>query len=253
MFKRSIFCACLLIAFPGAGFAQEPTVEFEGRYWITDLDAEVKAVSSGVGEKFDLKSDLGIDDEDFPEGRFYWHTGPNSKIRLSYTQADFDGDQNATQTIQFEGQTFTVGTRVISGLDIKYFGIGWIWQFLNLSEDKIKIGSIVEVKGLSAEVSLDAPTLGVSESEEFFGGLPTVGLALDISPIDKIKLFAEVSGIGAGDLGYFFDTEAGIKIMPFKHFSIIAGYRAIGIKAEDDPDFVKFDLNGPFFGATLKF
>jgi Fe-S-cluster containining protein len=255
MRKIILLSVFVLLCCFGICLAQNSSVEFEGRYWIADLDAQAKVERSGIGDKFDLKSDLGVKDEDFPEGRFYWHTGPNSKLRFAYTQAGFDGDETVTRTTEFKGQTFTAGTRVVSDLGIKYFRFGWIWQFLNMASEKIKIGSVLEAKVISVNVSLEAPNLvpAVKEKEEFVGGLPTVGLALDINPIKKINLFAEISGIGAGSLGYFFDAEAGIKFMPIKNISFIGGYRFIGFKAEDDKDFARLDLKGPFLGATLEF
>lgn len=253
MLGRIFLGAFILFLVFSCAFAKEETAEFEGRYWVTDLDAKVRVVESGIGEKFDVKSDLGIDDENFPEARFYWHTGPNSKIRLTCTQAKFEGDETVSRSIEFEGQTFTAGARVISELDIKYFSLGWIWQFLNFCNEKIKLGPVVDLKAVNAKVSLDAPDLGIKESEDFWGGLPTVGLALNIMPVKKLDLFAEVSGIPAGEIGYFFDIEAGVKITPVKYCSIIGGYRMISLKAEDSSDFAKINLNGPFVGATLKF
>jgi len=241
------------LLYSGIALAQEPTVEFEGRCWVTDLDAKVKVSKSGIGEKFDLKSDLGVDDQNLPEGRLYWHTGPSSRIRFAYTQADFKGDETVTRSIQFSGQTFNVGTRVVSKFDIKYFRFSWIWQFLNFIGDKLKLGTIIEAKAINADVSLEAPDLSVKESEKFWGGLPTVGLALDINPVNKVDLFAEFSGLGAGNLGYFFDAEAGIKFMPTKYFAIIGGYRTISIKAEDSHNFASMNMRGPFVGATLRF
>lgn len=238
----------------GNSYARD-TVEFEGRYWVTDLEGKARVVESGIGDKFDYKSDLGIGDQNFPEGRVYWHTGPNSKIRLSYTQAEFEGDRTVTRSIEFKGQAYSAGARVVSDLDVKYFALGWIWQFMNMVNDKIKLGTIVEAKGLSADVSLKAPDLSpaIDQSEQLIGGLPTLGLALDISPIKEIDIFAEASGLGAGNLGYFFDAEAGIKLSPIKYFSILAGYRFIRVKAEDSSNFANLDLKGPFFGGTLRF
>jgi hypothetical protein len=255
MFRISFVIIFTLVLFCSVACAEmdRETFEFEGRYWVTDLDAKAKIIESGIGGKFDFKSDLGVDDENLPEGRFYWHTGPNSKIRLAYTLAGFDGDKVATQAIEFNGQTFNIGTRVVSEFDLNYLRLGWIWQFLNFLDDKIKLGTVVEVKGINADVSLQAPALSIKESEELWEALPTVGVALDINPINRLNIFAEVSGLGAGGYGYFFDAEAGIKFMPIKYFTIFGGYRLINIKAEHDDDFVDIELSGPFMGATLKF
>jgi hypothetical protein len=104
-------------------------------------------------------------------------------------------------------------------------------------------------------MSLEAPNLSpsINESKSFIGGLPTIGAALDLNPIEKINFFAEISGLPAGKYGYFFDAEIGAKISPIKFLSLSLGYRMIDIKAEDDPNFVRMKLNGPFFSGTLKF
>lgn len=239
------FCACF-------AFAQ---VEIQEAYWITDLTAKAKVVESSIGTNFNLKSDLGVKDEDFPETRCILYTGKNSKMRLAYAQVNYSGEQTITQSIDFKGKTYTASTLVKSELDIQYFRLGWINQFVNLLDERVKFGTIVELKGISADMSLETPNLlpAINESESFIGGLPTLGAALDIKPIEKINLFAEISGLPAGDFGYFFDAEAGAKIIPIKYFILSIGYRILDIKAEDDPNFIRLKIAGPFFSGTLKF
>jgi len=232
-----------------------PKVEFEGRYWFTDLTAKAKVTESGIGTEVDFKADLGIKDEDFPEGRFTWYTGPNSKLRLAYTQVAYSGDKNIERTIEFGGKTYTAGTRVITDLDAKYLRLGWAWQFINIAEGMVKLGTLLEAKGLLMETSLEAPNLTppIKESARFRGVLPTIGAALDINPHKVVNVFAEISGLYAGKYGYFLDGEAGVKIILIKNLSVVGGYRILDFKGEDDPDFGKLEILGPFVGATLRF
>ena len=115
--------------------------------------------------------------------------------------------------------------------------------------------ALLEAKGFWLDISLDAPNLtpSIEESEDFMGGLPTVGLALDINPHKILNIFAEVSGIYAGNYGYFLDGEVGVKIIPMKSLSLFGGYRVLDLRAEDDPDFAKLRILGPFAGITLRF
>jgi len=242
MQKIIILFTFIMACFLGVCFAEDAAVEFEGRYWITDLNSEARVVESGIGDKFDFKSDLGIKDENLPEGRVCWHIGPKNELRFAYTQAEFEGDQTVSRLIQFEGQTFAIGSRVVSDFKIKYFRFGCIRQLMNFFGSRLKLSSVSEVKLVNADMSLDAPALSIKESKDLWGGLPTGGLAIDFSPVKKITLFAEASGMAAGKLGYFFDAEAGIKIIPVKYCSIIAGYRMISLKAEQSSDFAKIDL-----------
>jgi hypothetical protein len=230
-------------------------VEFEGRYWITNLTAEAKVTDFGIGTDIDLKDDLGLKDEDFPDVRFTWYPGPNSKVRLAYTQVAYSGDKTIGRTISFDGKTYSIGTRVITDFDMKYLRLGWTWQFINIAKGKVKFGTLLEAKGALVDISLDAPYLipPIKESEKFIGGLPTVGAALDSNPHKFVNVFAEVSGIYAGKYGYFLDGEAGVKIIPIKNVSVVGGYRILDFKVEDDPDLAQLRIAGPFVGATLRF
>ncbi|MBU1090733.1 MAG: hypothetical protein KKC42_02690, partial [Candidatus Omnitrophica bacterium] len=60
MFKNILLAICFFVLSISLGFTQDTKLEFEGRYWITDLDAKAKVDAAGVGgTTFDLKSDLG--------------------------------------------------------------------------------------------------------------------------------------------------------------------------------------------------
>src|SRR3989442_5742702 len=58
------------------------------------------------GTEFDFVKDLGIDDEPLPDLRLSIFTGPNSKLRLGYTHAAFEGDTIIGRTIQFNGTDY---------------------------------------------------------------------------------------------------------------------------------------------------
>lgn len=255
MRKKILLGLVFLVFSITAAFSEDAALEFEGRYWVTDLTAKTKVVESSIGTDFDFKSDLGMKDENFPEARVIWNINDNNKLRFAYTLVNYSGDNNITRTIEFKGQSFTIGTLVKSELDIQYFRLGWVWQLVNLLDEKVKFGTIAELKGISADISLEAPNLSpsISESQSFLGGLPTFGAALDLNPIKKINLFAEISGLPAGNFGYFFDAEAGFKIKLIKNFALAIGYRIIDIKAENDPDFVRMKISGPFFSGTFRF
>lgn len=256
MLKRFLIITCFVLLTAQFSFAQSDIkVEFEGRYWITDLTAEAKVTENGIGTKIDFQEDLGISDENFPEGRFTWYPGPNSRIRLAYAQISYDGDKNVQKTIEFAGETYSFGTRVITDLEFHYLRVGWIWQFVNIKNGMFKLGTIVEGKVAWIDASLEAPneTPAIKESENLWGGLPTFGLAVDLNPHQIINIFGEISGMTAGKYGYFIDGEAGLKIIPIKNVSLIGGYRIFDIKAEDDPDFAKLRINGFFAGLTARF
>jgi hypothetical protein len=244
-----IFTPCLAIA------QKDVTLEFEGRYWFTNMQANAKVTQNDIGTNIDLKHDLDMENEGFPEGRLTWYTGPKSRIRLAYTQATYKGDTNLTKAIEFNGQTYDVGTRVESELGIKYLTLGWTWQFINIDKGTVKLGTLVEGNIFWLKGSLNAPDLSppVEESDRIFFGLPTIGLALDINPHRILNIFAEGSGMYAGSYGYMYDAEAGVKLIPIKILSILAGYRILEFKGQIEHNYVKARIYGPFVGATVRF
>jgi len=256
MSKKILLALVILIFTPCLAFAQKgPTLELEGRYWIPDLSGKVKASETFIDTKIDFKHDLGIKDENFPEARLTWYTGPKSKVRLAYTQAGFEGDENLSRTIEFDGQTYTVGTRVETDVKVRYLRLGWAWQFIDIGKGVVKLGTLLEGKGFWGKVSLEAPDLStpVKESKKFLFGLPTLGIALDINPHKMVNIFAEASGLTAGSYGYVYDAEVGVKLIPVKFLSIIGGYRIFDIKATHNDDYAKLMFHGPFAGVTLRF
>jgi hypothetical protein len=254
------FCAAVLAR------AADAVVEFEGRYWMPDLAAKAKVTESSIaGSDVNFKSELGIKDEDFPEGRFIWHTGPNSRIRAYYTQAQFKGDRIVARTINFDGKTYTAGARVRSKLDLQYFGLGWLWEFIDVLDGKLKMGTVLEAKGVAGKVTLDAPSLAINESADFIAGLPTAGVTVTISPfkdekpyasgnvLSNFSIYAEGAGMSAGKYGYFIDAEAGLRWTPVTYVSVSGGYRNVSLKAQDKPDYAKLELRGPFAAASIRF
>lgn len=57
----------------------------------------------------------------------------------------------------------------------------------------------------------------------------------------------------AGSYGYVYDAEAGIKFIPLKFLSVMAGYRIFEVKATHNHDYARVRFHGPFAGATLRF
>jgi hypothetical protein len=232
-----------------------PRFEIEGRYWIPELEGEIKYTEFDIGTDIDFKDDLALDDENYPEGRFTWRTGPNSWLRLAYTQVAYRGDERIKRTIEFGGETYLVGTRVKTDVDLRYLRLGWAWQFIDIADRTVQFGPLLDVKGFSIDTTLDAPDLSppIKESVEALGALPTLGVALDVNPHRTVNIFAEISGLYAGKYGHAFDAEAGVRVFPIKNFSILGGWRLLEFKIEDDPDFVDLTLSGAFVGASFRF
>jgi hypothetical protein len=256
MTKKFLWVLIIIVFTPCIAFAEKDVrLELEGRFWFTDLEGRVRVTDADEGTDINLKKDLDIKDEGYPEVRLTWYTGKKSKIRIAYTQVGYDGEANIERTILFDGTTYNAGTRVVTDFDLKYLRIGWAWQFINIDGGLIKLGTLIEGKGFWSKTRLEAPDLvpALREKVRVIFALPTIGAALDINPHKMLNIFAEGSGLSAGKYGYMYDVEAGIKLIPVKILSIMGGYRLLEFKAKDDRDFAKARVHGPFVGVTVRF
>ncbi len=233
-------------------------VEFESYLWRPDLTSTVRSVAGDAVldpalATLDLKADLGMQDEDAADYRLTFRTGPRSRVRLAYLGLDYDGDQQVARTVEFDGQTYVVGTRVVSALSLDYARLGWTWQFIGT--EQVRLGTVVEVKWIEIDAALRAPGLvpPVDEADSRSAVFPTVGLALDVTPGRMLSLFAEVTGVAAGDRGHFLDGEVGVRLTPVPFLTLVGGYRTVDFRIEDDPDLAELEDSGPFVGLNLRF
>jgi hypothetical protein len=257
MSKGLVWVACC-VAVSGT-FASAQVLEVEERYWPATLTATVRVTGDGQLSSdlttIDLKDDLGLQDKNLNELRLVLFTGPRSKLRIANMKMDYSADQDIQRTILFDGQFYTVGTRVLTKLNLEYWRYGWIWEFVGGPYSKVKIGTLVEAKRISVDAQLSAPELTppATERKSFSQTVPTIGLVLDANPSPAVNIYAEVSGISAGSRGHALDGEAGVKLIVGRHLTLGGGYRYFDLEVKDDPDFAKLQNAGPFASASLRF
>ncbi|MBZ5586075.1 MAG: hypothetical protein LAQ30_28570 [Acidobacteriia bacterium] len=250
---RSSLLSWLAAAAFAAVLPAQRSIEFEGRYWVPRMTGRVRVEQNGVGTDVDARADLGIPNTNFPEGRFTFQSSGRNRLQFTYTPMDYSGDAAVTRTVIFNGQQYTLGTRVISDLEVKHLQLGWAYQFIRVANGAFKLGTLVEADGFLLNGRLQAPNLNVNEQEEISFGLPTAGLAMDINPHHRVNLYAQASGMRVGDYGYYIGGEAGVKVRPAGPLFLTVGYRAFNLHAQVAPDFARLQLHGPFFGAGLRF
>ena len=243
----------LLLAFPALLLGQN-SVEFTGRYWIPQLGSRIRVESNGFGTDIDARRDLGIPDTNFPSGGFTWEHG-RSWLHFEYTPIDYAGDQTVTRTVLFAGRQYTVGTRVVSDLEIRHLQLSWSYQFINVGEGKFRLGPLTEVNGFLMRGTLAAPDLTTpfQQTEDLEAGIPTIGIAMDVQPHKSVDIYGRVSGMKAGDYGSFVSSDSGVKVRAWKHLLFTAGYRTFNLNVTTSQDFAHFRLRGPFVGAGLHF
>jgi len=243
----SVMSRIVLFVIAAATLSAQPRIELEGRYWFSEFNSIIRVERNGFGTDIDARNDLGFSDTGFPVGRIAVHLG-HSRLSFDYTPIDFSGDRTVTRTLVYNARTYTAGTRVISGMEVRHLQLSWTYQFRVL-ENRVKFGPVVDVHGFLLKVRLQAPAVNLDSVEDLSVGLPTVGPALEISPTHRIDIYAEAAGMSAGDYGHFIRSEVGVRVKPIRHVQFTAGYRTFNLHVDSSSDFARLHLRGPFLGA----
>lgn len=251
----SITAAALALAASLATGQERTRLEIEVNLWEPDVDGGIRVVEQGVGGDIDLADDLGLASDSVADLRLVFHPSRRTEIRFTRMPLSFSADAIVSRTIEFAGEVFTLSTRVVSALEFDYLRAGFAWQFLSSADGRFRAGPLLEVKGYDGSASLSAPELiiPVTVSEDFEAAFGSAGLAIDLEPTQRVHVFGEFSVLVGADEGDQTDLEVGVRVVLAGPLAVQAGYRSIETDFEDDRDLVDFDVDGVFFGASLRF
>jgi len=224
-----------------------------GMYWFPDLSATAQTTTAGVPEtEFDLKDDLGVDDEDFPSGEAFLRFG-RLHFRIGYTQISYDGSATLTRDIEYNGQIFPVNDNVTSSFDVNMFDAEVQVDILrpDFVAASFYLGLIGKVKYVDLDLELTSTTL--TEKQDFQGPVPMLGLAAGAGFMnDLLRVDARVTGMAYSG-NHLYEADAFASFVPFPFFRIQGGYRYIDLKADEDDLRADVELSGPYVGAQLSF
>jgi len=250
MMKRMMLAAVLLAVSVFYALPAEAIVHVEGRYWFTTLESNVKATDLGViGSEINLVDTLGVDDKkNFWEARVDLNLGSHH-LRYGYMPLSWDGQKTITQSINFDGKTYSASARVDSNLDITYQRLGYRYNIIDTLGNQL--GIILDIKLFDIEARLK--TTGIpDESYSVTAPIPTIGLGAQIGLPFLFTVGAEVTGIAYSG-NHLIDGEAAINFNPIPFITISGGYRIFDLKVEDGDDKVDFSLKGPFLMVNAGF
>ena len=218
--------------------------------WFPHIKGSARK-SGNVIDTVDFKRDLGLPDNNFAEFRLKWKFGQRSTLRFSYCDYAWQGNSLLTRPVTFNGQVYNLGTQVLSEAQVQRVRIGYLYEPFRWKYGHL--GFLFDVNGMFGSVRLQAPAQNINERARGSFPLPCLGIVGGITPSSKLDLYADFSGLTAGQYGYLYDAELGAKIRPSKDFQVLVAYRQVEFKGKDKSNFAKFRLAGPVLSASAVF
>jgi len=243
--------AGILVMAEGAFAASGFEVGARGAYWFPKLSGNAQTNVTG-DTRFDFKDTLGVNDENIPFGEAFLRLG-NTTLRVGYTQFKFDGGKELTQTVVFNGVTYSATDNVISSLDMKMLDGEVQFDFLrpDVGVAGFNLGLLLKVKYVDGEMELRSTTQ--TETKDFKAPIPMLGVAAGIGFIkDMIRVDVRASGIAYSG-NHLYDVDAYASFAPLPFVRVQGGYRHIDLKIDEDDTLASFKLSGPYLGAQLSF
>jgi len=222
-----------------------------GAYWFPKLTGSAQTNATG-DTRFDFKDTLGVKDENLPFGEAFLRLG-GTTLRVGYAQIAFDGNKQLTETVVFNGTTYSVSDNVISRLDMKMLDGEVQYDFLrpDVGIAGFNIGLLLKVKYVDGKVELRNST--TTEMKDFKAPIPMLGAAAGVGFLkDMVRVDARAAGIAYSG-NHLYDADAYASFAPLPFVRIQGGYRYIDLKIDKDDTLASFKLSGPYLGAQLSF
>lgn len=226
--------------------------------WQQSPSGQFAYVSSGPiteNDILDIERDLRWDDEWRIHGRLKFDIPIIPTIYLMAAPATFEGDGQKDLDFDFGNGNITANVPFRSKLTFNQYDLALYYSIPLLkraTRDMLNIDLGLNARFIDAQAELQQADTGIDESESYSVTLPTVYLAAQFQPIERVALEFEGRGISWGD-DSIYSLIGRLRVKVFGPMFVAGGYRYDTIEIEDSDVRVDADIQGPFLEAGVKF
>jgi hypothetical protein len=248
-----LFAATLLLCVVMPADAFE--IGARGLYWLPAFKADIRVDSGGVvGSTLNLKDTLGVKDESSPSFEVFWGLGRHH-LNVAYTPMAYSGSASLAGNITFNGQTYTVGTRVDADMKLRMYDLQYRYTLLDF--ENIAAGfsfdAIGQVKLIDGEARISASAGNIGSTGKLRAPILMVGLGAHVGLVQNL-IEARVRATGmVYSNSTLYEALADLSLTPFPFLDIHAGYKTIRLKIDYSDVFLNSEFSGPFVGLTVSF
>lgn len=251
--QRITVSLALLIFLVSPALADE-LFSLKAGYYSLSPEGDTAVSGNGIsGIKVDLDQDLALDDSDeiFIEAALQLG---DFRLFSGYLPINFSGASILTKDVDFNGETFVIGSHVETDIQIDIYEAGLAWFAVNVDDMpvRIQLGPEVAVKYVDASLKMQDDPLSLAESESLAVAIPSAGVRLRVGIADYLGVIGRVGYIEYND-NMFMDVDAQIEFSPLPLVGVYAGYRYLDIDVNESDVLIDATFSGPYAGALVRF
>lgn len=244
--RKLIMVLGMLMLVSSSAMADE-AVSLKVGYMSLSPSGQFAGTVNGVGTRFDVENDLGLDNSQNVVAEAALLLG-DFELSAAYLPLGFSGV--GTVTGNFGGQAFA-GT-VTTDLNADVYDFGLTYFLINMDDlpSRFQLGVEVAVKYVQFDSTMtDGVNTGtVSQNVP----LPTIGARMRVALADFVGVTGRIGYLGFRG-NQFLDAEAQVEFSPIPTLGIYGGYRHIDLKVDEFGVFADTKFQGPFAGAFFRF
>jgi hypothetical protein len=206
-----------------------------GAFVIGNTNTLMAAEQFGVGGLIDTNELLDMDSS-VTVGRLdsYWRFTPNQRLEFSYYNINRTGNKVLNQDVEWDGETFAVGSTVDSKLQTTTYKLNYSWSFYRNEKVDLGIGAGLHITEIDAALSGTAYTNPIDPNNpatqyvgeqaiKVLAPLPVGGFRISYNITDRLRIRGATDIFVLkfdGNKGNFRDTTLGLDWRFSKHVGV---------------------------------
>lgn len=234
------------------------TLELGGFYFQTSTQASLSGPSGGTGVVIDFENTLGLEERNWGGiGGFLWRMSERWRLEVEYFELNRSATRTLTTQIEWNGQTYPIGTTVNSSYDFSDARIGVGYSFFKRPDKELGVGVGLHVASIKASVQA---TGNNAEAADVLAPLPVLSLygAFALTKEWALRVRSDWFSVNYGDYsGGLRSSAFDVLYQPFRNVGFGLGTRSLVVDVEmDKSDWrgrVRTAYTGPTAYLTVSF